>query len=161
MKRNSYRAAFAVTVTPSGSFITGELNCVAGIVIYVRRIKFSMGGGASAAQAVLIRKTSALATAGTVQAVVAVPLDSNDPAAQGVVRGFTVNPVTGAILGDVDAYVTSSHLNGSAPRVSEFGGPGGSGRKLILRDTDCADVLATTVGANTFQIMYDWEEVVL
>ncbi len=164
MRRNSYRAAAAVSVTPAGSFIIAELHAaIAGVVLYVRRIRFSMGGTVSAAQAVLIRKNSAPATAGTPAAVVAVPNDSNDPAAApgAVVRVFTVVPTTGAIIGDVDAYVTSSHLNGTAPVDTPFAGPGETGRHLILRDDETTTILAQTAGANIFHIMYDWEAVLL
>lgn len=62
----------------------------------------------------LLKKYSTLPTGGTSSLLTAVPVDSTDPAATGIVRAYTAAPTEGTLVGSMGSWVIAFPVNSTA-----------------------------------------------
>lgn len=130
-------------------------------VIRVTRMNVEFTGGGFAVQVTFLKRSTAN-SGGTSTVVTAVPNDSTDAAATGVVRQYTVNPTTGTLVGAIDQGRVNSPLTSSATAPTPFEWfASRPAKEIILRGTNevaAINLAGVTLSSASFAGTVEWTE---
>lgn len=137
IKNATYRATFLGLVPAASATDFLTITGSATKTVKVTRAECAGTTTAAATAVIVALKRSAADTGGTSTTATNVPLDSISAAATAVVKGYTVNPTTGTLVGNVAAgLLTTNTVASSAfssmPLSFLFGG-GATPQSIALR----------------------------
>ena len=160
----TYSAAVSLTLGASqtGAIFSIENPAASAVTMRINHILVSGRSTAANQLDLVVNKRSSLNSGGTMTTPTAVAHDSNDSAASGVVRAYTVAPTPGTLVGAVRTFQVNMSAVGSggasSPALWDFGWR--NGRAIVLHpgQTLTHDLTVSAPSGTVLDFEIEWTE---